>query len=93
MLTSLWSSGRKESVAMKNMMRGIGWMAVFGSKVAYAALADETNEMSLLVYLFLAVIALIIGTQVIPAGVLFYNTIKSLFWARVEKDADEKEVG
>jgi len=68
-------------------------MVGFASTVAYAAPTDETNETSLLVYLFLAVMALIIGTQVIPAGVLFYNTIKSFFLAKVEKEADEKEVG
>lgn len=74
---------------MKNVMRGLGWLPVFGSSAPYAALTDETTGMSLLVYLFFAVVLLIIGTQVIPACVLLIDTIKSAFGAKEEKEADE----
>ena len=48
--------------------------------------------MSLFVYLFLAVIALIIGTQVIPACVLFFDVIKKLLRTKEEKEAEEQAV-
>ena len=61
---------------MNTLMRWIGWIVVFGSSVAYAAPAGETNSLGLLVYLFLAVVALIICTQVIPVCVLFFGMTK-----------------
>jgi len=77
---------------MKNLMIWIGWITVFGSSVAYAAPAGETNSLSLLVYLFLAVIALIICTQVIPACVLFFGVTKNSFFAKGKKGEDKEEV-
>jgi len=77
---------------MNNLMRWIGWTVVFGSSVAYAAPAGETNSLSLLVYLFLAVVALIICTQVIPVFVLFFSKTKNGFFANEEKPADKKEI-
>ena len=77
---------------MKNLMRWIGWITVFGSSVVYAAPEGETNSLSLLVYLFFAVIALIICTQVIPVCVLFFGMNKNSFFAKGKKEEEKEEV-
>jgi predicted membrane channel-forming protein YqfA (hemolysin III family) len=77
---------------MKNLMRWLGWITVFGSSVAYAAPAGEANSLSLLVYLFLAVIALIVCTQVIPVCVLLFGMTKNSFFAKGKKEEDKEEV-
>ena len=77
---------------MNNLMRWIGWIVVCGSSVAYAAPAGETNSLSLLVYLFLAVIALIVCTQVIPVCMLFFGATKNGFFPKGKKATDKREI-
>lgn len=74
---------------MKNTMRVIAWMMVCGVSVAYAAPASEGEGMSLLGYLFLGFFTLIIVSQVIPAGILFYGMVKGVFSPREDKKAAE----
>ena len=64
---------------MKNIMRGSGWMLVFSASIAYAAPAGEGDGISLLGYLFLGFFALIIVSQLVPAGILFFGMIKGVF--------------
>ena len=70
---------------MKNTMRGLGWMVVFGASAAYAAPAAEGAGVSYLGYLFLGFFALIIVSQLVPAGLLFYGMLKGIFAGRSEK--------
>ena len=64
---------------MKNTMRGLGWMMVYGASVAYAAPGSEGDGVSLLGALFLGFFALIIVSQLVPAAILFYGMIKGVF--------------
>jgi len=64
---------------MKNTMRGLGWMLVYGASVAYAAPGSEEAGVSYLGYLFLGFFALIIVSQLVPAGLLFYGMVKGVF--------------
>ena len=73
---------------MKNMMRGLGWMMVYGATVAYAAPGSEGEGISYLGYLFLGFFALIIVSQLVPACLLFYGMVKGVFAGRSEKAAD-----
>jgi hypothetical protein len=70
---------------MKNTMRGLGWMMVYGASVAYAAPGSEGEGMSYLGYLFLGFFALIIVSQLVPAAMLFYGMIKGVFSSRTDK--------
>ena len=70
---------------MKNTMRGLGWMVVFGASAAYAAPASSGAGVSYLGYLFLGFFALIIVSQLVPACLLFYGMIKGVFSARADK--------
>ena len=70
---------------MKNTMRGLGWMMVYGASVAYAAPGSEGEGMSYLGYLFLDFFALIIVSQLVPAAMLFYGMIKGVFSSRTDK--------
>ena len=70
---------------MKNTMRGLGWMMVYGASVAYAAPGSEGDGMSYLGYLFLGFFALIIVSQLVPAAMLFYGMIKGVFSSRTDK--------
>ena len=70
---------------MKNMMRGLGWMMVYGATVAYAAPGGEGEGISYLGYLFLGFFALIIVSQLVPACLLFYGMVKGVFAGRGEK--------
>jgi len=72
---------------MKNTMRGLGWMLVYGASVAYAAPGSEGAGVSYLGYLFLGFFALIIVSQLVPAGLLFYGMLKGVF-AGSEKKAE-----
>jgi hypothetical protein len=72
---------------MKNTMRGLGWMMVYGASVAYAAPTGEGDGMSLLGYLFLGFFTLIIVTQLVPAGILFFGMVKGVFSAGKKADA------
>jgi len=64
---------------MKNTMRGLAWMVVYGASVAYAAPGSEGEGVSFLGYLFLGFFALIIVSQLVPAGLLFYGMVKGVF--------------
>lgn len=75
---------------MKNTMRGLGWMVVFGASVAYAAPGSEGAGTSFLGYLFLGFFALIIVSQLVPACLLFYGMVKGVF-AGGEKKAEAAE--
>lgn len=70
---------------MKNMMRGLGWMLVYGASVVYAAPGSEGEGVSLLGYLFLGFFALIIVSQLVPACLLFYGMVRGVFAERKEK--------
>ena len=70
---------------MKNTMRGLGWMMVYGASVAYAAPGSEGDGVSLLGALFLGFFALIIVSQLVPAGLLFYGMVKGVFAGNKEK--------
>jgi len=70
---------------MKNTMRGLGWLMVYGASSAYAAPAGEGDGGSLLGYLFLGFFALIIVSQLVPACILFYGMIKGVFAGSKEK--------
>ena len=73
---------------MKNMMRGLGWMMVYGASAAYAAPGSEGDGMSWLGYLFLGFFALIIISQVVPAAILCFGMIKGVFSSRTDKVSD-----
>ena len=70
---------------MKNTMRGLAWMMVYSASTAYAAPKGEGDGVSLLGYLFLGFFALIIVSQLVPAGLLFYGMIKGVFAGSKEK--------
>ncbi len=70
---------------MKNTMRGLGWMLVYGASVAYAAPGSDGEGVSWLGYLFLGFFALIIVSQLVPAGMLFIGMLKGVFSAREGK--------
>ncbi|HSN74207.1 MAG TPA: hypothetical protein VL334_03820 [Anaerolineae bacterium] len=73
---------------MKNTMRGLGWMLVYGASVAYAAPGSEGDGVSWLGYLFLGFFALIVVSQLVPAGMLFVGMLKGVFSARTDKATD-----
>jgi hypothetical protein len=57
-------------------------MLVFMASAAYAAPAAGGAEVSYLGYLFLGFFALIIVSQLVPAGLLFYGMVKGIFAGR-----------
>jgi len=61
---------------MKYTMRGLGWMLVYGASVAYAAPGGGGEGGSWLGYLFLGFFALIVVSQLVPAGMLFVGMLK-----------------
>jgi len=73
---------------MKNTMRGLGWMMVYGASVAYAAPGSESEGVSYLGYLFLGFFALIIVSQLVPAALLFFGMVKGVFSSRTDKVSD-----
>jgi hypothetical protein len=75
---------------MKNTMRGLGWMVVYGASVAYAAPGSEGDGVSYLGYLFLGFFALIVVSQLVPACLLFYGMVKGVL-AGGEKQAESLE--
>jgi len=75
---------------MKTMMRGLGWMVVYGATVAYAAPGSEGEGISYLGYLFLGFFALIIVSQLVPACLLFYGMVKGVFAGR-DKEVEASE--
>lgn len=75
---------------MKNTMRGLGWMMVYGASAAYAAPTGEGAGMSFLGYLFLGFFAVIIVTQLVPACILFFGMVKGVFSADRKADAASK---
>lgn len=70
---------------MKNAMRGLVWMLVFGVPLAYAAPGSEGDGVSLLGYLFLGFFALIVVSQLVPAGMLLVGMLKGVLSARKDK--------
>lgn len=74
---------------MKNTMRGLGWMLVYGASVAYAAPGSEGEGISFLGYLFLGFFATIIISQLVPAAILFVGMIKGVFSTSTD-DATQK---
>ncbi|NJC89160.1 MAG: hypothetical protein FIB02_11630 [Desulfuromonas sp.] len=72
---------------MKNIMRGFAWLVVSAASIAYAGSVEEGAGMSLFGYLFLGFFALIIISQVVPAGILFFGMVKGVFFSREEKKA------
>jgi hypothetical protein len=70
---------------MKNALRGLVWLLVYGASVAYAAPGSEGDGVSLLGYLFLGFFALIVVSQLVPAGILFIGMLKGILSARKDK--------
>jgi len=64
---------------MKKTMRGLGWMLVSAASVAYAAPDSGGGAGGLLGYLFMGFFTLIIVSQLVPAGLLFYSMVKGVF--------------
>ena len=75
---------------MKNTMRGLGWLLVYGASVAYAAPGSDGEGVSYLGYLFLGFFALIIVSQLVPACLLFYGMVKGVFAGHREKTEASK---
>lgn len=74
---------------MKNTMRGIGWMLVWGASVAYAAPGSEGESVGWLGYMFAGFFAVVIVTQLVPAAILFFGMLKGIFSAREKTEAAE----
>jgi hypothetical protein len=74
---------------MKNTMRGLGWMLVWGASAAYAAPGSEGESVGWLGYLFAGFFAVVIVTQLVPALILFVGMLKGIFSAREKIDAAE----
>jgi hypothetical protein len=70
---------------MRNTLLGFGWMLVCGASAAYAAPGGEGEGVSFLGYMFLGFFALIVVSQLIPAGMLFLGMLKGIFSARARK--------
>lgn len=71
---------------MKNTMRGIGWMLVWGASAAYAAPGGEGESVGWLGYLFAGFFAVVIVTQLVPAAILFVGMLKGVFSIREKKE-------
>ena len=72
---------------MKNLMKGFGWMMVYGVSVAYAAPQDGGEGAGWLSYLFVGFFTLIIISQLVPACLLFIGMVRGIFSAREDKEA------
>ena len=72
---------------MKNILRVLGWMTGCCASVAYAAPASEGEGISLLGYLFLGFFVLIIISQLVPAGMLFFGMVRGIFSGRESNKA------
>jgi hypothetical protein len=77
---------KKRRTAMKNTMRGLGWMLVWGASAAYAAPGSEGESVGWLGYMFAGFFALVIVTQLVPACILFYGMVKGIFSVGESKD-------
>ena len=77
---------------MKNTMRGIGCMLVWGASAAYAAQGGEGDSVGWLGYLFAGFFAVVIVTQLVPAVILFVGMLKGIFSLREKKDAPAAQV-
>lgn len=64
---------------MKKTMRGLGWTLVSAASVAYAAPDGGSGGGGLLGYLFMGFFTLVIVSQLVPAGLLFYSMVKGVF--------------
>jgi len=71
---------------MKNILRGLGWMLVWGASAAYAAQGSEGETLGWLGYLFIGFFAVVIATQLVPAAILFVGMLKGVFAAAGGKD-------
>lgn len=74
---------------MKTLTKTFIWLSFSAAATAYAAPADGEAGGSLLGYLFLGFFALIIISQLIPAGILFCGIIKGVFSSREGRKAVE----
>lgn len=66
---------------MKNTMRCLGWMLVWGASAAYAAQSGDAAGTGWLGYLFTGFFAAVIVMQLVPAVILFVGMLKGLFAA------------
>jgi hypothetical protein len=71
---------------MKNALRGLGWMLVWGASAAYAAQGNATEPTGWLGYLFIGFFAVIIATQLVPAMILFTGMLKGILTAAEDED-------
>lgn len=72
---------------MKNILRGLGWMLVWGASAAYAAQGSEGATIGWLGYMFTGFFAVVIATQLVPAAILFIGMLKGIFAAPEGTDA------
>lgn len=72
---------------MKNTMRSVGWMLLWGASAAYAAPGSQGETVGWLGYLFAGFFALVIVTQLVPAAILFFGMIKGILSVGEKKDA------
>ena len=76
------SNDLKGRTVMKNTLISLGTLLLSGTSLAYAAPDGTTGGGSFLGYLFLGFFALIIVSQVVPAGLLFYGMVKGVLSSR-----------
>ena len=67
---------------MKNFMRVVAVLLLAGSSTAHAAAEAATQDAGLLIYLFAGFFAVIVITQLVPAGILLFGMLKGLFSSR-----------
>ncbi len=64
---------------MKNIMRVVAGLLLASSATAHAAGEAAGRDAGLLVYLFAGFFAVIVITQLVPAGILLFGMLKGLF--------------
>lgn len=72
---------------MKNLLRVLGWMLVWGASATYAAQGSEMETIGWLGYLFVGFFAVVIATQLVPAAILFIGMLKGIFSTAENTDA------
>ncbi|MCM2265966.1 MAG: hypothetical protein NDI73_12330 [Desulfuromonadales bacterium] len=72
---------------MKNLLRGLGWMVVWGASAAYAAQGSEGETLGWLGSMFIGFFAVVIATQLVPAAIMFIGMLKGIFATTEDPDA------
>jgi len=69
-------------VVMKKSVRVLAGLLLAGSTMAHAAADAAPQDAGFLVYLFAGFFAVIVLTQLVPAGILLFGMLKGLFSSR-----------